>query len=87
MNDYGNLRKRLPLNAMMIKSQNSRVVPPEADSGSAVKNIWWIRSEKLLKVIYEHREICCLVIMSFKCPFLKIVVLSSLIKSTETQSP
>ena len=28
----------------------SRIVPPEADSGSAVKNIWWIRSEKLLKV-------------------------------------
>ena len=33
---------------------NSRIVPPEADSGSAVKNIWWIRSEKLLKVNWDQ---------------------------------
>ena len=29
----------------------SRDIPPPVDTGSAVKNVWWIRAEKLLKVV------------------------------------
>ena len=29
----------------------ARVVPPEVEVGSAVKNVWWIRGEKIVKVI------------------------------------
>ena len=45
-----------PKKSVIMKKLNSRVVPPEADSGSAVKNIWWIRSEKLLKVSSFKRD-------------------------------
>ena len=54
-----------PKKSVIMKKLNSRVVPPEADSGSAVKNIWWIRSEKLLKVKSKRDEICNFVIILF----------------------
>ena len=29
----------------------SRNVPPPVDAGSAIKNIWWIRGERLVKIL------------------------------------
>ena len=33
-----------------------RNVPPPVDTGSAVKNIWWTRGEKLLKIVLDEKE-------------------------------